>query len=156
MFELIPWRRRGTSDLPVTFGRLRRDFDDLIERFFEPEGFFGEPWSGKKFMPAVDISEDENEIVVKAEIPGIDQKDLEIDLTGDVLTIKGEKKEEKREETKNVHRLERSYGYFTRSFGLPCEVESEKVEAKYKDGVLSLKLPKADACKRKSTKITVH
>lgn len=156
MFELIPWRRRGTEGVPVRYKDVRDDFEDLVERFFEPGRFFPEFWSGRTFMPAVDVSESDGEIIVKAEIPGIESKDLDINLTGDVLTIKGEKKEEKREEGKNVHRLERTYGSFSRSFTLPCEVEAEKVEAKYKDGVLSLRLPKAEACMKKSKRIQIQ
>lgn len=100
MFELIPWRRRGTEGVPATYRSVRDDFEDFVDRFFEPGRFFPELWSGQAFMPAVDISENDGEIVVKAEIPGIESKDLEINLTGDVLTIKGEKKEEKRREKK--------------------------------------------------------
>ena len=92
MFDLIPWRRRG-GNVPVTARDCRREFDDLVERFFGPERF---DWlTTHTFSPAVDISESEHDIVVKAELPGIEQNDLGVSVTGDVLTIKGEKKEEK-------------------------------------------------------------
>ncbi len=150
MFELEPWRRR-VENAPATF---RREFDDLMERFFGPERL--DWFSSRAFSPAVDVSESEHEIMVKAELPGIDQKDLEVSLSGDVLTIKGEKKEEKEEKGDNVHRIERSYGSFSRSFTLPCEVKMEEVEAKFKDGVLSLKLPKSEVSKKKAIPIKVE
>jgi HSP20 family protein len=92
-------------------------------------------------------------ILVKAELPGIDQENLKVDLANGVVTIRGEKKEEKGE---NVYRLERSFGSFSRSFRLPCEVQEDKVEAKYKDGVLSLTLPKAETGKKTSIKVKVE
>ncbi len=150
MFELEPWRRR-VENAPATF---RREFDDLLQRFFGAER---PDWlSGRGFSPAVDISENDSEVLVKAELPGIDQKDIEVSLSGDVLTIKGEKREEKEEKGENIHRVERSYGSFSRAFTLPCEVKSEAVEAKFKDGVLSLKLPKSETSKKKSIKINVE
>ena len=150
MFELEPWRRR-VENAPATF---RREFDDFVERFFGRERA---DWlSSRAFSPVVDISETEHEIMIKAELPGIDQKDIDVSLSGDVLTIKGEKKEEKEEKRENVHRIERSYGSFSRSFTLPCEVKSDAVEAKFKDGVLSLKLPKSETAKKKSIAINVE
>ncbi len=86
----------------------------------------------------------------------MEQKDLDVNLTGDVLTIKGEKKAEHEEKGDNFHRIERSYGSFSRSFALPCEVQQDKAEATYKNGVLSLRLPKSESCKKKAVKITVH
>ena len=86
----------------------------------------------------------------------MDQKDLDVNLAGDVLTIKGEKKAEHEERGEDFHRIERSYGSFSRSLTLPCEVQEDKVEAHYKNGVLSLKLPKSETCKTKAVKITIH
>ena len=150
MFELEPWRRR-VENAPAAF---RREFDDLMQRFFGAER---PDWlSGRGFSPAVDVTENDSEVLVKAELPGIDQKDIEVSLSGDVLTIKGEKREEKEEKSESVHRIERSYGSFSRAFTLPCEVKSEAVEAKFKDGVLSLKLPKSETSKKKSIKINVE
>jgi HSP20 family protein len=153
MFDLIPWRRRERETTPVAF---RRDFDDLVERFFGEEPVFSHRLFGRTFSPVVDIVENENDIIVKAEIPGMEQKDLDVNLVGDVLTIKGEKKSEHEEKGDNFHRIERSYGSFSRSFALPCEVRGDKVEAHYKNGVLSLKLPKSENCKTKAVKITIH
>jgi HSP20 family protein len=157
MFDLIPWRRKERETAPITSPWLfRSDFDDFIERFFGEEPLARHGIFGGAFSPAVDIVENDDDIVVKAEIPGMEQKDLDVNLSGDVLTIKGEKKAEHEEKGDNFHRIERSYGSFSRSIALPCEVQEDKVEATYKHGVLSLKLPKTETCKKKSVKITVH
>jgi HSP20 family protein len=117
-------------------------------------------WPGRfmsrQFVPALDVSENDDEFVVKAELPGIDPKEVDINLTGDLLTIKGDKKDEKEEKGENFHTIERSYGSFSRSFQLPCDVQEDKIEAHYKDGVLDLRLPKAENAKRKSVKIKVN
>jgi len=157
MFDLIPWRRRERESAPLTTPWLfRREFDDFVERFFGEEPLSTHGIFGRAFSPVVDIVEDENDIIVTAEIPGMEQKDLDVHLAGDVLTIKGEKKAEHEEKGDNFHRIERSYGSFTRSLSLPCEVQADKVEAGYKNGVLTLKLPKSESCKKKAVKITVH
>jgi HSP20 family protein len=96
-----------------------------------------------------------NNIVVKAEVPGLEPKDIDISLTGGVLTIKGEKKQEKEEKDENYHRIERSYGTFTRSVRVPQEVQSDKIEATYKNGVLKITLPKSEEAKKKEIKIKV-
>jgi HSP20 family protein len=157
MFDLIPWRRRERETAPATSPWLfRREFDDLIERFFGEEPLARHGVFGRAFSPVVDITENDNDIIVRAEIPGMEQKDLDVNLAGDVLTIKGEKKAEHEEKGENFHRIERSYGSFSRTFALPCEVQEDKVEASYKNGILSLKLPKSETCKKESVKITVH
>jgi HSP20 family protein len=93
---------------------------------------------------------------VKAEVPGMDAKDISISLTGDVLTIKGEKKQEKEEKEEDYHVVERCYGSFSRSIRLPAEVESGKVEASYKHGILRITLPKSEKVKAKEVKIKVE
>lgn len=139
-FELTPWK-------PF------RDIDELWERFFRELSTI-EPFR-QEWVPSLDVSETENNIVVKAELPGIDPKEIDISLTDDLLTIKGEKKQEKEEKDENYHRVERSYGAFTRSLRLPQEVRSEKIEANYKDGILKITLPKSEEAKRKEIKIKV-
>lgn len=150
MFELTPWRRREREIAP-SFGTFRREMDDLLSRFFGGEGLPALFQRG--FSPTIDISETDREITVKAEIPGMDSKDLDISIAGAVLTIKGEKKAEKEEKGEAFHRVERSFGAFSRSFTLPCEVEEDKITAEYKDGVLSLKIPKAESAQKKTIKI---
>ncbi len=90
----------------------------------------------------MDVSETGKKIVVNAEIPGMDPKDIDISLNGRVLTIKGERKQEQEEKEKRYHHIERRYGFFSRSFELPADVNANKVTANYKDGVLKLNLPK--------------
>ena len=105
------------------------------------------------WVPSVDVSETADKIVVKAEIPGIDSKDIDISLSGDVLTIKGEKKSEREEKEENYHLVERSYGSFTRSLRLPVGVEADKIEASYKQGVLTVTCPKKEEVKAKPIEI---
>ncbi len=153
MFELTPWRRRERDLLP-SFGAFRREIDDLFSRFFGEEALPAPFQVG--FSPAIDISETDKEISVKAELPGVDPKDLDISITGSALTIKGEKKAEKEEKGEGFHRVERSFGTFSRSLTLPCEVEEDKIKAEYRDGVLSLKIPKAQSAQKKTIKIDVQ
>ena len=156
MANLMPWRRKeGEASALSTPWFFRREFDDLMERVFD-EGPMVSGIFGDTFFPAVNIAENENEIVVTAEIPGMENEDLDVSLTGDVLTIRGEKKAEHEEKGDNYHRMERSYGSFCRSFTLPCDVERDKVDATYKHGVLTLKLPKSETGKTKSMKIAVN
>jgi len=107
-------------------------------------------------VPSLDLSETKDNFVVKAEVPGMDAKDISISLTGDVLTIKGEKKQEKEEKEEDYHVVERCYGSFSRSIRLPAEVESGKVEASYKHGILRITLPKSEKVKAKEVKIKVE
>ena len=135
MFEIMPWEKRELKDLVG----MKKELDKLFNRFFDAdfpsarEFFLKDQWA-----PRVDVSEGKKEITVKAEIPGCDAKDIHVSLEGRTLTIKGEKKKEKEEKDENVHRVERSYGYFSRSMELPAEVDQENVDAAYKKGVLKL------------------
>jgi HSP20 family protein len=111
------------------------------------------------FSPMVDIYETENEVIVTADIPGMDAKDLTINLVGDNLIIKGERKreyEEGKEESGSFRRSERQFGEFSRSFTLPCDVREEEVDAAYRAGVLHVRLPKSEGCRRKPVTVTVH
>ena len=132
----------------------RRDFDDFVNRFFDrdfwaPSDLFRED----RLLPSVDISEGKKDITVKAEIPGVEANDIDISLNGKLLTIKGEKKQEKEEKDENYHRMERSYGYFNRTIELPAEVDPEKVDASYKKGVLKIELKKTRESETKKIEI---
>ncbi len=105
------------------------------------------------WLPAVDVSETEDKITVKAEIPGMEAKDIDISMVGDTLVIKGEKKAEKEEKDENYHMVERSYGSFSRSMKLPATVDPDKVDASYKNGVLIIVLPKKEEVKPKPIEI---
>ena len=116
---------------------------NLLSRFFED---FAAPnhLSERNWVPSIDVAENDSAFTVKAEVPGMDKNDLDITLTDGLLTIKGEKKNEHKEEEENYHLVETSYGSFSRTLRLPTDVEMSKVDAKYKDGVLTIVLPKAE------------
>jgi len=142
-------RRRGD-----VFGELTR-MQEEMNRFFDD--FFGEQRRGLAegaWLPAVDVSETESELVVRAELPGMSHEDIEINVQDNILTLKGEKKQEKKEEKENFHRLERSYGSFSRSFSLPAGVKPDDIKATFKDGVLQVTMPKAEEAKAKKIAIT--
>ena len=138
MFELIPYSGFGS------LGRLRRDMDDLWKRFLDVEpGLPALRGEAPSFVPVVNVKETDEALEVTAEVPGLKPEEIEVSLTGDVLTLKGEKKEEREETQGNYHVVERRFGSFQRSFRLPMEVERDKLTAKHKDGVLLISLPKA-------------
>ncbi|MCU0595314.1 MAG: Hsp20/alpha crystallin family protein [Desulfobacterota bacterium] len=145
MSSLIPWR--GEMD------RLRNEMERLYDRFFDLRPFRRFAEEGE-WMPSVDVSETAKEIIVKAEIPGVEAKDIDVNLSGEVLTIKGERKREREEQEENFHRIERSYGSFFRSLRLPSEVDGEKIKASYKKGVLRITLPKAKKATAKKVEIS--
>jgi HSP20 family protein len=132
--------------------RLRNEMDRLWDDYFGPGRRALRPLE-EAWMPAVDVSESGDKITIKAEIPGMEAKDIEISMVGDTLTIKGEKKVEKEEKEENYHMVERSYGSFTRAMKLPAPVDPDKVEATYKNGVLTVVLPKKEEVKPKSIEI---
>jgi len=144
---LVRWRPLAEID------SLRREMDRLWERFFGEKPI---EWLGGEWAPPLDVSETKDKLVVKAELPGIDPKEVEVTIANGVLTIKGEKKKEEEEKGENYHIIERSYGSFTRSIRLPSDVEESKVKANYKDGVLKIVLPKSEKAKEKAVKIEVQ
>jgi HSP20 family protein len=128
------------------FGRRMRPW--WPERWFKNEGM--EPAS-----PAVDFYEEKDHIVVKAELPGIDKNNIEVNLADHTLTIKGEKKKAEEVKEKNYYRSERSYGSFVRTLELPTDVHGDKVKATFKDGILEVRLPRTEEAKRKEVKVKV-
>ena len=110
----------------------------------------------ESWVPSLDVAETKNEIVVKAEVPGMDPKDIDVSLSDGILTIKGEKKQEKEKKEEDYHLVERSYGSFTRSVQLPAQVRSDKIQASHKNGVLRIVLPKSEEAKKKEVKIKVE
>jgi HSP20 family protein len=133
---------------------MRRDMDRLWDSFFESG--VRRTDDGGEWLPSLDVAETKDEIVVKAEVPGMDPKDIDISLSDGLLTIKGEKKQEREEKEEDYHLVERSYGTFTRSIRLPKEVRREKISASYKNGVLKVTLPKSEEAKQKEIKIKVE
>ena len=152
--ELTVWRPFRELTPFGDFERMRRDIDRLWNSFFERGTLRGE--DGREWLPSLDVAETKNEIVVKAEVPGLEPKDIDISLSDGLLTIKGEKKQEREEKEENYHLVERNYGSFTRSIRLPNEVQSNKINASYKNGVLKIVLPKSEEAKKKEFKIKVQ
>ena len=133
----------------------QREFDRLFREAFSPVLGEGEV-STRTWAPAVDIYENGDNLVLKAEVPGINPDDVEIRVEDNTLYLKGERKFEKEVKEQNYHRVERSYGTFTRTFSLPNSIDADKVTANYKDGVLTLTMPKKEEAKPKTIKINVN
>lgn len=148
--SLIPWR--GKSQIPVVqedyvdpFTVLRSEFD---QTFREISNAFanGDLWPAgagwSRLAPALDVRETDDEVVVRAELPGLDEKDFEVTLAGDILTIRGEKKAEREAKNGGAHYVERRFGAFSRAIRLPFEAGDEAVDARYEKGVLTVRVPK--------------
>ncbi len=144
-------RWRPFKDLMSVQDEMNRLFDD----------FFGRPvtrpgWTEAAWCPCVDVSETKDNVIIKTELPGISKDDVKVSVQDNILTLSGEKKQEKEEKDANYHRMERSYGSFSRSFTLPTSVQPDKVKAAYKDGILRITLPKSEEVKAKQIPITVE
>ena len=151
--------------MAITRWRPFRDLisiQDEMNRFFDD--FFGHrlarvEWTEEFWAPSVDVSEDKDNVIIKAEMPGMNKDDVKISIQDNVLTLKGEKKQEKQEKEErdaNYHRIERSYGSFCRSFQLPTSVKTDTIKASYKNGVLNIILPKTEEVKPKEIPINVE
>jgi len=146
--ELVPWRPFRGELTP-----MRREMDELWNRFFGEAPFYrslAEEWS-----PSIDLSETKDSLVVKAELPGLDVKDVEVSISGNLLTIRGEKKKEEEEKDEHHYRSERYYGSFQRVFQLPTNVKADKVGASFDKGVLKVTLPKVEEAKKKQIEVKV-
>jgi len=126
--------------------RVNRLFGDSLSR--AEEGTYG------TWLPPVEIFEKDENLVVRAEMPGVSEKDIELSVENGILTLRGEKKRQKDLDQNNVHRAERYYGSFVRTFALPTTVDTEKIRATYKDGVIEVMLPKSETAKPKRIEIT--
>jgi HSP20 family protein len=148
---LLPWRGRERGGLMEMQDRINRMFDEFFP------GFSPAPWAEERmeWLPLVDVSETDDAVRVTAELPGVQAKDVDISLTEDLLTVRGEKKSEKEEKKRDYHRVERSYGLFTRTVRLPAAVDADKVEATFKDGVLTITMPKQEEAKTRKVKVEV-
>ena len=136
---------KPTHELSQVEKKLRKFFEDFDSPFFGEWGV--RPFNSGNFTPRVNVTEDNENLYVHAEIPGVDKNDIKINIVGDVLTISGEKKSEQKDEKKNYYRIERSYGSFSRSFTLPAEIVVDKISADYKNGVLEITMPKSEQAK---------
>jgi HSP20 family protein len=128
---------------------MNRVFEDAAVRGWKND----EPSATTSWSPAVDIYETDNEIMVQAELPGVDRKDIALQLENNVLTLKGDRRFEKETNQENYHRIERSYGGFSRAFTIPTVVDEDKIRADYRDGILKIALPKKEQVKAKQIKI---
>jgi HSP20 family protein len=135
-------------------GAAQNQFDRFLREAFSPATGEGEV-STRTWAPPVDIFENGDNLVLKAELPGVNPDDVEIRVEDNTLYLKGERKFEKEVKEQSYHRVERSYGTFTRTFSLPNSVDSDKVVANFKDGVLTLTMPKKEEAKPKTIKISV-
>lgn len=133
---------------------FRDEVDRLLEDFYGRVTPPAEVYEGD-WLPAMVMKETDNEIVASVELAGMSKDDIKVSVKNDVLSISGEKKAEKSEEKENVHRVERTYGYFKRSVVLPMEVDSDKVKAAFKDGVLTVTLPKVESQKPKEIPVQI-
>lgn len=161
--QLIPWYF-GKRSIPVrreeawTTYPARDELSSVLEDLFRSFPALSSSLETKSasFSPKVDLTETEKEIKVSAELPGLTEKDIDLTLAKDSLTIKGEKSEEKEDRTHGYYRAERHYGSFQRTIPFPCEIDSERVDATFKNGVLTISLPKStkeqDAVKKVSIK----
>ena len=145
---MIPWRGRTLPG--ATLASLREEMNDLLNRFWAGAA---EPFGLAEWSPSLDIAETDDAVLVDVEVPGIDPATLDISVTGDVLTIRGEKQEQATREGHNFHRVERRYGAFTRSLTLPASVDANRVEAGARHGVLSIRLPKRESAKARRVQI---
>lgn len=140
------------------FEEIERLFDEVMRRPFSLFVSFVPRLreEAEIVSPAVDIYEEGDDLVVKAELPGINKEDIEVKITDDYLTISGEKKKEEKVEKKDYYRYERSYGSFSRTFRLPVDVQTDKAKAKFEKGVLEIRIPKTEEAKKKERKLQIE
>lgn len=151
--DLLPWNR-NKDELEIrrepeedTVLALQDEIDSLFDDFFNrPFGLLRRPSRGfetlRKFTPSIDVSETAKQVNIKAELPGMEADDIDLEVRDEMVLIRGEKKSEREEKDEQFYRLERSYGSFHRSIPLPAEINVDKAKANFKNGVLSIKLPK--------------
>lgn len=145
--EIIPWKPFSEVS------SLRKEMDNLWNNFLGETSF---PRSfTKEWLPSVDISETDDQLRIKAELPGLDAKDVSVSISGDLLTIKGEKKKEEETKDEHFHSSERYYGSFQRSFRLPANIKTDEVDATFKKGILQLTLRKTEESRKKEIEIKV-
>jgi HSP20 family protein len=154
--KLIPWRKReeslGMEPAEHPFEMLHREINDLFDGHYRGFGGLSRRMAGSE---GFELSETEDEIRVKAELPGMDEKDITVELEEDMLVIRGERKEEKETKKRNYHVSELSYGGYHRSIPLPARVDREKAKARFKRGVLTLTLPKTERAKADRKRIPI-
>ncbi len=149
--------RRERDPFTALRDRMDRLFEDFTGAWEWPLLREVRPfeWRMEAFIPRVDIKDEDNQLKVEAELPGVSEKDVELSISGDMLMISGEKKQEKEEKEKGYYRVERSYGSFQRAIPLPVDVDRDKVQASFKNGVLTVTLPKSPEAMKQTKKIPI-
>ena len=147
---LIKWH--PVHNLSSEFVNMQREIDRMFSAF---RGGVADDGNGSAWLPAVDVVENDGSFVLRAELPGVNKDEVKITVQNDILTIKGEKKSETETKENQYSRIERSYGSFQRSFTLPHTVKSDKIEASYENGILTVTVPKADEVKPKQIEVRV-
>ncbi|OPY58248.1 MAG: Spore protein SP21 [Syntrophorhabdaceae bacterium PtaU1.Bin034] len=143
------------------FSAMRQRMDQLMDEMFRDFDLFSfgrispMEWRMSAFIPSVDIRDEENQIKIEAELPGMSEKDIDVSISADAVTIKGEKKQEEEEKEKGYYHVERSYGSFQRTIQLPVDVDRENAQAAFKNGVLSIILPKTKEALQQAKKIEI-
>ena len=151
---LIKWMGEDVWEPIREFGEFPAEINQLFRRPLFPAGWLA-PKDGGKWLPEVDITEEKDRILVRADLPGMKQEEIAVEVSEGVLTIKGERKRESETKDAKTYRVERSYGSFLRSFTLPAGVDASKVNAAYKNGVLEVTLPKLAEATAKQIKVEV-
>lgn len=145
--EIVPWKPFGEVS------SLRKEMDNLWNNFLGETSF--PRYFPKDWLPSVDVSETEDQLLIKAELPGLEATDVSVSISGDLLTIKGEKKKEEEKKDEHFHSSERFYGSFQRSFRLPVNIKTDEVDATFKNGVLQVALRKTEETRKKEIEIKV-
>jgi HSP20 family protein len=152
---IVRWNpTRELATFPTNILNMQREINRMFDDFFRSDRdepvLFESDWK-----PVADITEEGNTYVAKVELPGVSKDDVKITMQDNVLTVRGEKKAERKSKEANMHRVERYYGSFQRSFALPATVKNDKIEAEYKDGILTVTMPKAEEAKPKQIEVKV-
>ena len=142
--KVRPWFRRGPLE------SIREEMQDLISRTL---GEDVDLWPADRITPSLDLSETDGSLEVRMDIPGMEAKEIDIQVHANVLTVSGERKDEREEQGKTYHRIERRVGAFSRSVTLPCPVKEDAVDAQYKNGILTIKLPKTEEAKARKINV---
>lgn len=153
---LIRWNpARELATFPTDVFNMQREINRMFDNFFRGGTADDGSLGSSLWAPATDVAEHDDEYQVKVELPGVGKDDVKITMQDNILTIRGEKKQEKESKSSSYHRVERSYGSFQRSFTLPTRVKQDRIEAAYNEGILTITLPKAEEAKPKQIEVKV-
>lgn len=154
--SLIRWTpARDLQTFPSDVMNMQREINRMFDSFFRGAAADDDAFVTSDWIPAVDIAEHDNEYLVKLELPGVSKDDVKITMQNNILSVRGEKKNEKDSKGSNYHRVERSYGAFQRTFALPSTVKADRIDASYSDGILTIVLPKAEEARAKQIEVKV-